>query len=226
MWISSMLRGIFRFFAAWSRLNKAHPLVSAFSAFVVLPCVLLGGTILCIELSEAYDEFKFNHLSPAEHLRLAQNACRIQQYGGTTCADPSTATSNLNKIPRAAPEYKQAHKIAEMIQLQQKAAAERQRQNLIEQEAERLRLANQTQQESFDQMERNVVGTVHNPYRCALPEAENTTKAVIDAAGQMAQDALMNQKATEKPQPKPPSPPKPSPKPKNDCKGPQGACPK
>ena len=167
MWISSMLRGIFRFFAAWSRLNKAHPLVSAFSAFVVLPCVLLGGTILCIELSEAYDEFKFNHLSPAEHLRLAQNACRIQQYGGTTCADPSTATSNLNKIPRAAPEYKQAHKIAEMIQLQQKAAAERQRQNLIEQEAERLRLANQTQQESFDQMERNVVGTVHNPYRCA-----------------------------------------------------------
>ena len=64
MWIGSVWRGIYRFFAAWNRLNKAHPFVSAFSAFVVLPCVLLGGTILYIALSEAYDEFKFNHLSP------------------------------------------------------------------------------------------------------------------------------------------------------------------
>jgi hypothetical protein len=167
MWIGSVWRGIYRFFAAWHRQTQAHPYFAAFSAFFVLPCVLIGGAIIYFDLVEAYDEFKFNHLSPAEHLRLAHDACRIEQYGGTTCADPSTATSNLNKIPRDASGYGEAHKLAEVIRLQQEAAAERRRQDLAKQEAERLRLANQTQQESFDQMERNVTGSAHDPYRCA-----------------------------------------------------------
>src|ERR1017187_7133903 len=170
MWIGSVWRGIYRFFAAWNRLNKAHPFVSAFSAFVVLPCVLLGGTFLYIALSEAYDEFKFNHLSPAEHLRLAQDACRTAQYGGI-CADFATATPHLNKIPHDAPEYGDAHKLLEVIRLQQEAAAERQRQNLAKQEAERLRLANQTRQESYEQIQRNVAGTAREPYRCATSTA-------------------------------------------------------
>jgi len=170
MWIGSVWRGIYRFFAAWHRQTQAHPYFAAFSAFVVLPCVLLGGTILYIALSEAYDEFKFNHLSPAEHLRLAQDACRTAQYGGI-CADFATATPHLNKIPHDAPEYGDAHKLLEVIRLQQEAAAERQRQNLAKQEAERLRLANQTQQESYEQMQKNVAGTAHDPYRCATSTA-------------------------------------------------------
>src|SRR6266849_977671 len=171
MWIGSVWRWIYRFFVAWHRSTQAHPYFAAFSAFVVLPCVLLGGTLIYMALSEAYDEFKFNHLSPAEHLRLAQEACRTAQYGGI-CADPPTATPHLNKIPSDAPEYGEAHKLTEVIRLQQEAAAERQRQNLAKQEAERLRLANQTQQESFDQMERNVAGTAHDPYRCATSTAD------------------------------------------------------
>jgi len=167
MWIGSVWRGIYRFFAAWSRLNKAHPLISAFSAFVVLPCVLIGGTIIYFELADAYDEFKFNHLSPAEHLRLAKDACRTTQYGNI-CVDPSTATPHLNKISRDAPEYGDAYKLLEVIRLQQEAAAERQRQNLARQEAERLRLSNQTYQESYEQMQRNVAATAHDPYRCAI----------------------------------------------------------
>jgi|SRR5450432_631471 hypothetical protein len=123
-------------------------------------------------LSEAYDGFKFNHLSPAEHLRLAQEACRTAQYGGRgICADFATATPHLNKIPHDAPEYGDSYKLLEVIRLQQEAAAERQRQNLAKQEAERLRLANQTQQESYDQMERNVGGTSREPYRCATSTA-------------------------------------------------------
>ena len=167
MWIGSVWHWIYRFFRAWHRSTQAHPYFAAFSAFVVLPCVLIGGTILYLELAEAYDEFKFNRLSSAEHLRLAQDACRIQQYGGTTCADPSTATSNLNKISHDAPEYGDAHKLSEVIRLQQEAAAERQREYLAKQEAERLRLANQTQQESFEQMQRNAFGKAHDPYTCS-----------------------------------------------------------
>jgi hypothetical protein len=170
MWTGSVWRGIYRFFAAWHRQTQTHPLLAAFSAFFVLPCVLLGGTLIYMALSEAYDEFKFNHLSSAEHLRLAQGACRTAQYGGI-CADLATATPHLNKIPHDAPEYGDAHKLLEVIRLQQEAAAERQRQNLAKQEAERLRLANQTRQESYEQMQRNVAGTAREPYRCATSTA-------------------------------------------------------
>jgi hypothetical protein len=166
MWIGSVWRGMCRFFAALNRLNKAHPLFAAFSAFVLLPCVLVGGLLIYLALSQAYDEFKFNHLSPAEHLRVAQDACRAAQYGGI-CVDSPKATLHLNRIPHDAVEYGDAHSLMEVIRLQQEATAERQRENLAKQEAERLRLANQTREESLEQMERNVAGTAHEPYRCA-----------------------------------------------------------
>jgi hypothetical protein len=166
MSISSVWHGIYRFCAAWHRQTQAHPILAVFSAVVVFPCVLIGGTLIYMDLSESYDEFKFNHLSSAEHLRLAQAACRTGEYGGT-CADYATATPHLNKIPHDAPEYVDAHKLSEVIRLQQEVVAERQRQNLARQEAERLRLANQTQQESYEQMQRNVAGTAHDPHKCA-----------------------------------------------------------
>jgi hypothetical protein len=170
MWIGSVWRGIYRFFAAWHRQTQAHPFFAAFSAFFVLPCALLGGTLIYLALSEAYDEFKFNHLSPGAHLQLAEEACRTALYGGI-CADFTKATPHLNKIPHDAPEYGEAHKLLEVIQLQQEAAAKRQRQNLANLEAERSRLANQTQQESYDQMQRNVAGVAHEPHRCATSTA-------------------------------------------------------
>ena len=80
-------------------------------------------------------------------------------------------TPHLNQIPHDAPEYGDAYKLWEVIRLQQEAAAERQRQNQAKQEAERLRLANQTPQESYEQMQRNVAGAAHDPYRCATSTA-------------------------------------------------------
>jgi hypothetical protein len=190
MWIGSVWRGIYRFFAALNRLNKAHPTLAAFSAFVLLPCVLLGGTLIYLELSEAYDKFKFNHLSPAEHLRLARDACRTAlcptcTVPGGICLDSPRATLHLNRIPHDAVEYGDAHRLMEVIRVQQEAAAEGQRENRARQEAfrarqeafrarqeaERLRLANQTREESYEQMERNVAGTAHEPYRCATSTA-------------------------------------------------------
>jgi len=172
MWIGSVWRGIYRFFVALNRLNKAHPTLAAFSALVLLPCVLLGGTLIYLELSEAYDRFKFNHLSPAEHLRLARDACRTEQYGGRICLDSPRATLHLNRIPLEAVEYGEAHRLMEVIRLQYETAAERTRQNLAMQEAERLRLANQTQQESYEQMQRNIAGTAHDPHKCAISTAD------------------------------------------------------
>jgi hypothetical protein len=166
MWISSAWRKTCRFFVVWNHLTKTHSFVAGFTGLVVLPCVLLGGTLLYMAMSEEFDEFKFNHLSPAEHLRLAQAACRTAQYGGI-CADFATATPHLNKISHDAAEYGDAHKLLEVIQNQQTLAAERQRQYLKEQEDRRLNLASQTYQESLEQMQRNVVGKAHDPYICS-----------------------------------------------------------
>jgi len=80
----------------------------------------------------------------------------------------------LDRIPHDAVEYGDARRLMDVIRLQQEAAAEGQRENLAKQEAfrakqeaERLRLANQTREESYEQMERNVAGTAHEPYVCA-----------------------------------------------------------
>jgi hypothetical protein len=203
MWIGSAWRGICRFFGTWNRLNKDHQYISAFVGLLVLPCVLLGGVFIYLELSEAYDKFKFNHLSAAEHLHLAQDACRTNQYNGT-CVDPPTANLHLNKIPHDAAEYGDAYKLMEAIQLQQQAAEERQRQHLAGQEAQRLKLANQTREESFEQMQRNVAGTAHDPYRCAATSTVGTQFLTFDNGhywwnddGRCAAEELMRQAAAE-----------------------------
>jgi hypothetical protein len=140
-------------------------------AIFLLSFLLIVGLVVWDTSSEAYSEYKLNHLppvSPAEHLRLAQDACLIKY--GTVCADPAWATSHLNKIPREAAEYGEAQKLLQAIQLQQQTeqiAAEHRRQASAAQEAQRLKLTNQTQQESFDQMERNVAGSAHDEYTCA-----------------------------------------------------------
>jgi hypothetical protein len=116
--------------------------------------------------TETYSHYQFNHLPPAEHLRLAQEICRSKQLK-TVCADPYTATPHLNKIPRDAAEYNEAQKLLGVIQSQAQIAAERERQTMAAREAERTRLENQTQQESLEQMQRNIAGTVHDSYKCA-----------------------------------------------------------
>jgi hypothetical protein len=169
----------------------------------------LGETLIYLELSEAYDKFKFNHLSPAEHLRLARDACRTAQYGGI-CLDSPRATLHLNRIPHDSVEYGDARSLMEVIRLQQEAAAARQRENAARQrenqarqEAERVRLANQTWEESFEQMKRNVAGTAHDPYRCATSTVDTQIFSFDNGHywwaddGRCAADEAKKQAATE-----------------------------
>jgi hypothetical protein len=119
----------------------------------------------------AYSEYKFNQLPPAEHLRIAREACNVQKPEDSICMNPSAATSHLNRVSPESPEYGEASKLIEMIRRQEQAAAERQRQIDTAQETERTRLANQTESESFQQMGRNVAGTAHDAYKCATSKA-------------------------------------------------------
>jgi len=170
------LRRLYRVVLAFLR---SYPAAAAFLLF----CVLIAGLIVWGASSEAYSEYELNHLppdSPAEHLRLAQDAC-LTKYGNV-CADPASATSHLNKIPRDAAEYGEAHKLLEAIQLQKQTEqtdAERQRQYLAAKDAERTRLANQTQQESFEQMQRNFSGTAHEGFQCSI-STEGTAVVSFD----------------------------------------------
>lgn len=159
---TSALRRVYHALVAF---RKSFPSVSATAELLLIFFALFAVALIWEKSSEAYSEYKFNHLSPAEHLRLAQDACRAKLYGAI-CVDAAQAIPHLNKIPHDAAEYGEGHKLLEVIQLQEQAAAERQRQSLAAQEAERIRLANQTQQESFEQMQRNIAGIAHDGYRC------------------------------------------------------------
>src|ERR1019366_6785347 len=90
-----------------------------------IPALLCSdrGLIVWGILSEAHSEYESNHLSAAEHLRLAQEACRTNVFNAL-CVDPSGAIPHLNKIPHDAAEYSEAHKLLQMIQLQEQTAAE------------------------------------------------------------------------------------------------------
>jgi hypothetical protein len=166
MAIRSFLQRIRRIYVALDSASRAHPALVAFVGLVILPALLIGCAIVVIELSEAYAEYKYNHLTPAEHLQLAKDSCRLKQYGGF-CVDPTGATQHLNKIPPDASEYGEASKLLEVVRLQQQAVAERQQKALAAKEAERTRLANQTRQESLEQMQRNIAGLAHDSYQCA-----------------------------------------------------------
>jgi len=171
--------------------SKANPLSLCYDAFIAFyissPAV---ATVLILFLivvafgvagaiwesaTEAYSEYKFNHIPPAEHLRIAREACNVGKPEDSVCMNPSTAAPHLNKISHESPEYGEASKLLEMIRRQEQAEAERQRQILGTQEAERTRLTSQTQQESFAQMGKNVAGTAHDVYKCAT----STTGATI-----------------------------------------------
>jgi hypothetical protein len=129
--------------------------------------------IVWAALSDAYSAYEFNHLSSAEHLRLAQEACHSKQYG-TICVDSAEALPHLNKISRDAPEYGEATKLLDIIQLQEKNAAERERQAAAARGAALVRLANQSEQESREQIQRNIAGTAHDSYKCSTSTTGTT----------------------------------------------------
>ena len=114
-------------------MQKSTP---AFVAFITLFFLLVGGAIV-VGITEAYDNYKFNHLSSAEHLRLAQEICHSKQFGAICySADPTQASRHLEKIPSTAPEYGEAASLLTIIRQQEQSTTEHQQQALAKAKAE------------------------------------------------------------------------------------------
>lgn len=99
----------------FDRLNRAY---WAFHGATTRGVRLFAGLLLLIiaamvagGLSEYYDEYAFNHLSPAEHLRLAK---RDLMY-------PSLASRHLEQIPSTAPEYGEVPALLASIRTEEQA---------------------------------------------------------------------------------------------------------
>jgi hypothetical protein len=124
--------------------------------------------------SDAYGNYKAGHLSAAEHLQIARDDCHTVS-GVFNCIEPwaSQAVSHLEKIPSNAPEYSEAGKLLSSIKAfrdKQKAITEKHRQEEAErrsrEQAERARLAGQTEEESRAQMFKNIGGEAHDAFIC------------------------------------------------------------
>lgn len=156
MRLGNLARGIARGFAAFDRavfkresrtiLEKFEPgclLVSLAWFLVVLP--ILWGI-------DSWRTYEFNHLSATQHLAEARSACG----SGNQCADTSDAIKHLQQIPPWAPEHGEAstlwNEISQQLTKGQEAAK---------------RTADEAQQRSREQMQRNFQGEAHDSFICA-----------------------------------------------------------
>ena len=126
------------------RLKKSNPSLFGVLQFVfviAVPFFFLGVILLAVWLLDAYDSYKFNRVSSAEHLRLAQDICHSKQ-SSTVCltSDLSSAARHLERIPSSAPEYGEAVRLLALVRQQEHSIEERQRQAL--EKAQALRATN------------------------------------------------------------------------------------
>lgn len=96
-------------------------------------------------ISDSLEASKLNHLTAAEHLAQAKQACG----SGSLCLNISEALAHIQKIPASAPEYAEALKLSNAIG--QQTAHEKE-------EAENA---------SREQMQRNFQGEAHDSFSCA-----------------------------------------------------------
>ena len=126
------------------------------NALILLTLVSVGVITATVEgLTQAYNGYRFNHLSSAEHLRQAKDVCGPNVAG--ICADPDDALRHLAKIPTTASEYGEASKIAFSIQQQKQRNSEEAKQKAAESE-----------EQSREQMLRNVQGVIHDNFSCRV----------------------------------------------------------
>ena len=82
--------------------------------------VLIAGTVIVGSAWQWYDKHRFNHLSPAEHLKAAQDLCRSKQFSAFCVSDyASEAVRHLEKIPSTSPEYSEAQQLLTTIHQQE-----------------------------------------------------------------------------------------------------------
>ena len=130
----------------------------------VVSLILAGAA----SIQEACESYRLARLSPAEHFRVAYELCRTsfaRKYLGPAAAsaclagNADEASQHLERIPASAPEYREASKLLASIRQRKQAQRE-----------EATRLANQSQQQSREQMLKNVQGVAHDSFKCGTSE--------------------------------------------------------
>jgi hypothetical protein len=113
-----------------SAFNKTTPLTAKLSGAALL--FILGWLFLDL-LYVAYAGYLFNHLSYAEHLRIAKSICHVADAStASTCfsADTTEASRHLEKVPSGSAEYAEASKLLAVIRQQEERIKEHERQGV------------------------------------------------------------------------------------------------
>ena len=169
MLLSALKRG-------WSAFARTTtPPGRVFLAVILLAVFWVSGAGVYSVLSDFYADYRADHASPTEHLQLARAICPLVANGAVICGESGieTALHHLDKIPASAPEFPDATKLRSLIQtFRVNLAATRQKIEeehtamLVKQQADRDRLTHQSEQESQDQMWKNVLGQAHDQFIC------------------------------------------------------------
>lgn len=153
----------------FSRFNEMTPLGSKIAAvFLILFCLLIFSSILYGLASDWYESYKANHLSNADNLRTAQTLCLKAGPTAFACSDPDNAMSHLEKIPSDAPEYSEASQMLSDLRTWKQALQLAVEKSQAQRKAEHDRLASQSQEESRQQMLRNISGDAHDSLTCGI----------------------------------------------------------
>ena len=163
MRLRDLARGIAKGFAAFDKavfnkesqtsLERLEPgCLLIFLAFFLVVLPVVWGI-------DSWTTYRFNHLSPMQHLAQAKAACG----SGSQCADTSDALKHLGQIPPSAPEHGEAatlsNEIAQQLERNEEAA------NRVA-EAEN-KAADEARQGSRERMQRNFQGEAHDSFSCA-----------------------------------------------------------
>ncbi len=119
---------------------------------------LLGMFLLIIVSSivSSLQDYRFSHLSAADHLRRAKAACSISSGDdATNCTDPDTAFREVWAISKSSPTYSEAAILLTSLQEQHRRIA-----------GDAATKSAQSQSAAFDQMEKNHSGEAHDPFTC------------------------------------------------------------
>jgi hypothetical protein len=159
--VDALKRGFSAFNAATSGGAKV---VLAITTLLVLSLGWMGVLVIQQRIYEARESYRLEHLSSSENLAMAKKICKIGGANTSACVSIrlDDAIGHLKKIPQTAPEYPQASGLLELIRLQQqrveiaKAAAI----------ARAAQLANQSEQQSREQMLRNLRCEAKDSFTC------------------------------------------------------------
>ncbi len=170
-------------------LKKLKSGLSAFNKTTGLGTKVIGATLIILVLwsvgmvvyavvAEAYQNYQANHLTPAQHLQIADKLCH-QRDGVFLCleSDVRQAIEHLEEIPASSSEYQRAATLlpplrayCDRLEALQQKLKQAEEAKAAQVQAERNRLMHQSQDDSLKQMLRNVGGEAHDPFICGTSQ--------------------------------------------------------